>query len=119
MPLLSIQERHAAAEPALTVIYWRDIPAQVTATVGGRSARAQLADRFQEAIDEAAMEAGLAASDDYLNEWRRDTRPCGSDLESETAAEADRLEAFYSPEVLQALVRSGGVASPGDTHPSA
>jgi Virulence factor len=109
----------APAEPTLTVIYWRDIPAQVTATDGGRTGRVQLADRFQEAIDEAAMEAGLAASDDYLNEWRRDTRPCESDLEREMAAEAERLEAFHTPEVLRALVRSGGVTSPGDPHPPA
>jgi hypothetical protein len=109
----------APTEPTLTVIYWRDIPAQVTATDGGRTARVQLADRFQEAIDEAAMEAGLAASDDYLNEWRRDSQPCGRDLERETAAEAARLEAFHTPEVLQALVRSGGVSSHGGPHPPA
>ena len=109
----------APAEPTLTVIYWRDIPAQVTATNGSRTARVQLTDRFQEAIDEAAMEAGLTGSDDYLNEWHRDTQPCESDLERETTAEADRLEAFHSPEVLQALVRSGGVASPGDPQPPA
>ena len=62
--------------PELTVIYWRDIPAQVTATDGSASVRVALPDRFQEAIDEAAMAAGLVGSDDYLAEWRRDTREC-------------------------------------------
>jgi len=92
----------------LTVIYWRDIPAQVTATGGGRSARVALGDRFQEAIDAAAMEAGLTDSDAYLEEWRQEKRPCGDDLERETAAEADRLGEAFPPDVLDALVRAGG-----------
>ena len=73
----------AAALPELTVISWRAIPAQVTATDGERNARAALADRFMLAIDEAAMRAGLSDSDDYLAEWRRETRECGADLERE------------------------------------
>ena len=48
----------------LTVIYWRDIPAQVTAKGDAGSARAQLSDRFQKAIDAAAMKAGLVEMDD-------------------------------------------------------
>lgn len=94
----------------LTVIYWRDIPAQVTATGdGGASARAQLSDRFQLAIDAAAMKAGVVGSDAYLEEWRRESRPCGDDLEAEVAAEAARLEAEHPREVLVVLARSGGV----------
>src|SRR5262249_40179007 len=92
----------------LTVIYWRDIPAQVTATAGQRSARVALSGRFQEAIDTAAMVAGLVGSDAYLDEWRRDTRACGDDVEREAAAEADRLEELHPSEELQELVRSGG-----------
>ena len=94
--------------PDLTVIYWRDIPAQVTATDGERTARIQLQGRFQEAIDEAAMQAGLADSEAYLEEWRRESRSCGSDLERETADEAERLETAHPQEKLEALVRSGG-----------
>jgi Virulence factor len=96
------------APPELTVIYWRDIPAQVTATDGKRTARAQLPDRFQHAIDAAAMEAGLADSEAYLEEWHRESRPCGSDLERETTAEAERLETAHPQDELQAYVRSGG-----------
>ena len=94
--------------PTLTVIYWRDIPAQVTAEGNGTSARAQLSDRFQLAIDAAAMKAGLVDSGEYLEEWRRETRPCGDDLEAEVAAEAERVEAEYSRDVLLALTRAGG-----------
>jgi Virulence factor len=98
--------------PELTVIYWRDIPAQVTATDGSASVRVVLSDRFQEAIDEAAMTAGLVGSDDYLAEWRRETRECGRDLAREVDAESARLEAAFTPEQLERVVDSGGSAGP-------
>ena len=94
--------------PELTVIWWRDIPAQVTAKAGRSSARAQLSERFQEAIDAAAMRAGLIGTDAYLAEWRREERACGEDLESEVAEEAEWLEAAYPDDVLQRLVRADG-----------
>jgi len=94
--------------PELTVIYWRDIPAQVTAADGDRNARAALDDRFQIAIDEAAMREGLTGTDDYLNEWRRETRECGSDLEQTVADEAARLEEALPDAELERLVDSGG-----------
>ena len=97
-----------SGDAELTVIYWRDIPAQVTAAAGGRTARVALGDRFQEAIDAAAMTAGLSESGAYLEEWRQEKRPCDDDLERETAAEADRLENAFPPDVLDALVHSGG-----------
>jgi hypothetical protein len=55
------------------------------------------------------MYAGLFGTDEYLNEWTRDTRPCGDDLEAEAAAEAKRLEAEFSPEVLNDIAGKGGV----------
>lgn len=92
----------------LTVIYWRDIPAQVTAKGEARSVRVQLSDRFQKAIDAAATKAGLVEMDLYLEEWRQETRPCGDDLETAAASEADRLETVYDRDVLLRLTRSGG-----------
>jgi hypothetical protein len=94
--------------PELTVISWRSIPAQVTAGKGRSAARAQLSERFQEAIDAAAMRAGLIGSDSYLEEWRRDARACGDDLEAEVAATAAQLEQDYTDERLERLVRSNG-----------
>ena len=82
----------------------------MTATDGSRTARAQLSDRFQKAIDAAAMRAGLTDSDAYLDEWRRETRPCGEDIDAEVAAEAERLEHQYTREVLLELTRAGGSA---------
>lgn len=92
----------------LTVIYWRDIPAQVTAKGAGGSARAQLSDRFQKAIDAAAMKADLIEMELYLEEWRQEARPCGDDLDTEVAAEAARLEAAYDRGLLLQLTRTGG-----------
>jgi Virulence factor len=102
----------------LTVIRWRDIPAQVVVQGAGRArARVQLSERFQEAIDEAALRAGLFGTDDYLGEWRRDTLPCGDDLEAEANAEAERLEAAFDDGTLRALARGGGIASDGGGAP--
>jgi hypothetical protein len=92
----------------LTTIFWRDIPAQVLAKSGRQTARVQLADRFQEAIDAAAMRAGLIGTDEYLAQWRRQTETCGDGLEDEARAKADRLEAEYTDEVLAGLVRTEG-----------
>ena len=92
----------------LTVIWWRDIPAQVTAKEGRARAARELPERFQEAIDAAAMRAGLVGSDAYLEEWRREPRSCGDDLEVEVVQELDRLDAAYTDEVLERLVRENG-----------
>ena len=93
----------------LTVIWWRAIPAQVVAREGRTTARVQLTSRFQEAIDMAATRVGLIGTDDYLNEWHRETRPCGDDLDAEVAAEAERLEQAYPDATLDTLVRAGGI----------
>jgi len=94
--------------PTLTVIYWRDIPAQVTARDGDRMAKKVLEDRFARAIDQAAVVADLAGSNEYLSQWTRRTRDCGPDLEAEVRAEADRLMAQHPDELLRALVKAGG-----------
>ena len=94
--------------PELTVISWRDIPAQVTAGKGRNAARVQLSERFQEAIDAAAMRAGLIGSDGYLEQWRRQARPCGGDLDAEVASAAAQLELEYTDGRLEGLVRASG-----------
>ena len=94
-----------------TIIYWRDIPAQVLVKAGRSTAKRQLAQRFQEAVDRAAMRAGLTGTDAYLTEWRRgEPEACGDDLEAEAQAAADALETEYTPERLRALVAGGGQA---------
>ena len=96
----------------LTVVYWRDIPAQVIVKRGRKSAKAMLSQRFQEAIDRAAMRAGKGSSDAYLADWRRSSpRDCGDDIEAEARAEAERLEESMSNQELQDLVKARGSLS--------
>ena len=93
----------------LSIVYWRDIPAQVIVKAGRKQARRQLAERFQEAIDEAAMRAELYGTDDYLDEWRRAApEACGDDIEAEAEAAKARLEAEFDEENLTALAMAGG-----------
>lgn len=93
----------------LTIVYWRDIPAQVIVKAGRQSAKRQLSGRFETAIDRAAMRAKLRDSDSYLAEWRRAAPvACGDDLEAEAQAAADRLEADYDEARLRALIERGG-----------
>ena len=96
----------------LIVVYWRDIPAQVIVKSGRKSAKRQLDERFEKAIDRAAMRAKLRDTDSYLAEWRRaDPAPCGDDLEAEADAAAARLETEFDDDRLARLVQSGGRAA--------
>ena len=94
---------------SLAVIWWRDIPAQ---SWQGRADVQQVrpAGALQDAIDRAAVKAGLAGTDDYLGQWRRETRPCGADLEAEVAAEVKLLESAYPAGRLKDLAATGGLA---------
>jgi hypothetical protein len=95
---------------SLTLITWRDIPAQVVVKRGRETAKVRLSNRFQEAVDRAAMRAGKGSSDLYLAEWRRTAAtPCSDDIEKEAAAEAARIETRYSDQDLERLIRSKGI----------
>jgi hypothetical protein len=94
----------------MTVIWWRDIPAQVLAREGRRASKVVLHPRFQVAIDKAASRAGKRAYNDYIEEWRKVARACGDDLEAEVNAEAERIETEYDKHRLAELIQSGGLA---------
>jgi hypothetical protein len=95
---------------SLIVISWRDVPAQVIVKRGRDVAKVQLSHRFQEAVDRAAMRAGRGSSDAYLEDWRRSPpRACGEDLQAEAAAEAAAIEARYSDDDLEKLIRAKGI----------
>ena len=94
----------------LTIISWRDIPAQVIGKRGRETAKAQLSPRFQEAIDRAAMRAGKGTSDAYLADWKRSAPlSCAEDIAAEVAAEAARIESRYSDDDLERLIRAKGL----------
>jgi hypothetical protein len=96
---------------SLNLISWRDIPAQVVVKRGRETAKVQLSQRFQEAVDRAAMRAGKGSSDAYLADWKRsEPTPCDDDIQSVAAAKAAEIEARYTDEDLERLIRAKGLA---------
>ncbi len=88
------------------VTSWRDIPTMVTARdAAGATAKVALPDRFQEAIDEAAMRQGLAGSDAYLEAWEQGPWLEAEGSPDEVAARvAAELDAAHPPERLAAML---------------
>ena len=97
--------------PDVTIVYWRDIPAQVIVGKGRRAAKVQLPERFEQAIDRAAMKTGAAATDDYLAEWRKaEPFVVEGDAADIAQAEAARLDAEYDKDRILELIANGGRA---------
>ena len=97
--------------PDKIVVYWRDIPSQVIIKRGRNKGKWMLSERFQEAIDSAAMKSGKAGTDDYVEEWRRITTAveASDDIQAQAKAEADQFETDYPDDRLSVLVAAGGV----------
>ena len=95
----------------VTVVWWRDIPAQVLGGRGRDATKVVLSERFQEAIDTAATRVGLIGTDDYLSEWKRERRAVGDDVDTEARALAERFETEFDDERLNELAANGGFAS--------
>ena len=94
----------------ITVVYWRDIPAQVIAGTGRRAAKVQLPERFEQAIDRAAMRSGASETDAYLADWRK--VPEGEvegDDEAAARARAEELDAEWTHERLRDVSMAGGM----------
>ncbi len=102
-------DRRRDGDADLVIIYWRDIPAQVNAGSGEQKVQRILPRRFQRAIDDAAMVAGMSSASQYIGEWRRITRPTdGDDPEGAALRVAAELEAEFPRERLQTFVATGG-----------
>lgn len=97
--------------PDVTIVYWRDIPAQVIVGKGRRGAKRQLEERFEQAIDRAAMKVNAKDSDAYLAEWRK-AAPVAIDGDPAEIAEAEavRLETEYDQDRIKALIANDGWA---------
>lgn len=97
--------------PDVTVVFWRDIPAQVIVGKGRRGAKVQLAERFEQAIDRCAMKIDAKDSDAYLAEWRKAEPYMVDGEQSEVAAaQAARLEAEYDKDRIKQLIDNDGWA---------
>lgn len=95
----------------VTIVYWRDIPAQVIVGKGRRGVKKPLPERFEQAIDRCAMKVGAAETDAYLAEWRK-AEPVTVEGEDEAvaSAEAARIDRDYDTERLKALIANDGWA---------
>ncbi len=97
--------------PDVTIVYWRDIPAQVIVGKGRRGAKAPLPERFEQAIDRAAMRTGAAETDAYLAEWRKaDPYPVDGDPAQIASDEAARLDQEFDTARLKTLIENDGWA---------
>ncbi len=97
--------------PEVTIVYWRDIPAQIIVGKGRGGAKVQLPERFEQAIDRAAMKVGADGTDAYLAEWRK-APPYDVDGDPRAVAEAEakRIETEYDSDRIRALIANDGWA---------
>lgn len=51
------------------ILYWKDIPSQITVEDSSDEVRLELGPAFQERIDAVATQQGLIGSDAYLDFW--------------------------------------------------
>jgi len=99
--------------PQVTIVYWRDIPAQVIVGSGRRATKIPLPERFEQAIDRCAMKVGARDADAYLAEWRKGEPYLVEGEAADVASgEAARLEAEFSPVKIKALIANEGWAAP-------
>lgn len=97
--------------PESVIVYWRDMPAQVIVGKGRRAAKVQLPERFEQAIDRAAMASGAASTDDYLAEWRKAPGPVIEGAAEDVARQiADELDTTYDTNRIKALIAAKGWA---------
>ncbi|MCZ4353652.1 virulence factor [Roseovarius aestuarii] len=93
----------------VTVVYWRDIPAQVMVGKGRSASKKPLPERFEQAIDRAAMKVGANDTDAYLAEWRK-AAPYSVEGDAAEVVEAEvaRLDAEYDKDRIKALIANDG-----------
>lgn len=95
--------------PDVTIVYWRDMPAQVIVGRGRKGTKLPLPERFEQAIDRAAMKSGAAESDDYMSGFHKapSFSADGTDAEAAAAAVAD-IDAQYDQDRLKDLIANDG-----------
>ena len=94
--------------PNLTIVFWRDIPAQLMIGTGRKAIKHKLPEKYEKAIDRCAMKVGAKDSDSYLQDWRKKTIPLQSIKEDTITKEALKLEQEYSDSKLKDLIQNNG-----------
>ena len=96
----------------MTIVYWRDIPAQVIVGKGRRAAKAPLPERFEQAIDRCAMKVGAKDDDAYMAGFRKvDTGEVDGDADEAAASTAAKLDADYDTDRIKTLIANDGWAA--------
>lgn len=96
------------------VVYWRDIPAQIKVRDRKERVGRELPERFQKAIDRAAMLVGKTSTDGYLEDWHTSdwvvVAESHQSLELSHVAEKllQEIEASYSPDRIQSIIANKG-----------
>ncbi len=76
---------------------------------GRKRAKALLSERFQEAIDHAAMRGNAVGTDAYLEDWRSvDTQVEGDSMDEIVNAAAQAIESSFDDERLSAIIKNQG-----------
>src|SRR5690625_2968039 len=97
--------------PRMIVVYWRDIPAQVSVGKGRGAAKIQLPELFEQAIDRCAMKIGAKGDDSYMAEWRKVDLGEATGDPAEAAAEmAAKLEQEFDRERIKQMIANDGWA---------
>jgi len=95
----------------VTIVYWRDIPAQVIVGKGRRGSKRPLPERFEQAIDRVAMKNGAVDSDAYMADWRKaDPFSVEGEADAVADAQAARLDSEYDKARLKVLIDNDGRA---------
>jgi len=91
---------------------WRELPSLVVARDGDQVAKVPLPQRFQEAIDEAAMRLGETSSEAYLDGWQRSDWSTAQGAPADVAGQiAADLEARWPQEAVASFLDSLGPAA--------
>jgi hypothetical protein len=93
----------------LKIVYWRDIPGQVVIREGGRSTRLRLPYRFMKAIERAGYRLRKKQQDALFEPWHDVTHPFSGNIREQASLLVQQLEAQYTQEVLETLVRASGI----------
>ena len=96
----------------VVIVYWRDIPAQVIVGKGRKASKIQLPERFEQAIDRAAMKIGAEDTDSYLAEWRKaESYSVNGEPDLIAKSEATRIDKEYTKQKIKELIDNDGWAS--------
>jgi len=87
------------------ITYWRNIPSMIIVKEGSETFKGILPNRFQEAIDEAAMRLGETDSDSYLAGWNKgEWIKAEGELAEISESVVTGLESEFTEEKLQEIL---------------